>query len=343
MRKIFGMYPGNAVEWSGLALVCAAGMAADFTIRGFYHFHLRILPPWSYAVVASLGGICFFLGPMLFGQPQFSSRGVAIRTPSWKLLLYLRPFDRDLRGIVQLLIGATMGPVLYLTVLHWQWWVVCLTWLHVNFTDEQELQNAFGAIGHLIAFRQPGRRLDPIGGLRYRAETDWRQELTRLLGFANLVIIRPGESESIRWEIREVLRCVPFERIVFYLRFPGGRARRQRAYEAFRAQLREFLPVELPVRLGRARYLVIGQHGEPLLYAPSNHPRDLLRCVLSGDAAHERLRPVFAALGEEFEVKPLTFEEKIQNLMMWHSPATSAIVLVVVGLLTGAVVEVLFG
>lgn len=342
MRKVFGLYLGNAIEMAGLALVCAAGMAASFTIEGFLGFYLRISPLWTYGAVASLGGILFFLGPMLFGQPQFSSRGVAGMTPPSKLLLYLRPFDQDLRGILQLLIGAMMGPVLYLTVLHWNWWVVCLTWLHVNFTDEQELQNAFGAFGHLIAFRQPGRRLDPIGGLRYPAEGDWRKELTRLLEFASVVIIRPGESASIRWEIREVLRRVPPEHIVFHLRFPGGKARRQRAYESFRIQLQILLPVELPTCLGRARYLVIGRDWEPLLYAPGNHPRDLLRQVLSGDAARERLRPVFAALGEEFAVTPLTFKQKLHNVGLFHSPAMAAAVLTLAGLATNVVVKMLF-
>ncbi|MEW5925929.1 MAG: hypothetical protein AB1941_00445 [Gemmatimonadota bacterium] len=341
MRKLFGMSPGNAMEWSGLGLVCAAGTAASFTIHGFLGFYLRILPPWTYGFVASLGGVLFFLGPMLFGQPQLSSRGVAGLTSSSKLLLYLRPFDQDLRGVLQLLVGATMGPVLYLTVLQTHWWILSLILLHAKLTDEQELQYAFGAFGHLVAFRQPGRRSDPIGALRYRAEGDWRKELTRLLGFASVVIIQPGRSESIQWEIREALRRVPPKRIVFYLRFPGDEAQQQRAYEVFRIQMRALLPVELPVCQGRARYLVIGRDWEPLLYAPGNHPRDLLRYVLSGDPARERLRPVFAALGEEFAVEPLTFKQKLHNLVLWHSPAVTAAVLTLAALAIDVVLPVL--
>ena len=341
VRKIFGVYPGQVLEMSGVALVGVAGMAASLSIRGFFGFNLRILPLWSWAVAASIGGVLFFLGPMLFGMPQFSSRGAAGMTPSSKLLLYLRPFDHDQHGVLQLLVGAMMGPVLYVTVLCWQWWIVCLPWLGVKITDEQKLQRAFGAFGHLLAFRQPGRRLDPIGALRHRAEGDWKKELIDLLAVSSVVIIRPGETESIRWEISEVLRAVPLERIIFHLRFSGGTAKRQRAYEAFRAQLQAVMPVDLPERIGRARYLLITRDRGPYFFAPGNRPADLLRQVLSGDMARERLRPLFAALGEEFKVEPLTFQQKIDNLILLHSPVVSAAVFAVMGVLVGVLGKVL--
>lgn len=116
---------------------------------------------------------------------------------------------------------------------------------------------------------------------------------------ARLVIVRPGSSRSIRWEIRQVLKTVPPERILFYLRFRGWGKRKEREYEVFRRSVRVHLCAELPERLGDERYLAFDALGRPHLIREANRPTEMLQPIFarSGDAVTDRFRPVLRAVG----------------------------------------------
>ena len=254
--------------------VLAAAAALDLSKQGMFGFVLTGIPLWCFGVLASAGGIVFFLGPMLFGSDPAQSRSA---TKTGELLfLYLRPFQLDARSVVQLMVGASTGVVVYMGLLTGLWWPLTFVPLIININKEQNFQNVFTSFGRFITFGKPHEWLQPIGASRVYVQDDWRREVAHLMSVARLVIIRPGESVSIKWEIEQVGQLVPPERIVFYLQFRGWRKRKERAYQSFRHHLESRFPTNLPEQLGRARFLVFDHSWNPHFVEEANRPSQLI-------------------------------------------------------------------
>src|SRR5215207_1766087 len=108
---------------------------------------------------------------------------------------------------------------------------------------------------------------------------------------ARLVIVCPGTSDSIAWEVQQALDRVGPDRLLF--EFRGGRAKRQRRFDAFRRLASgSRVCASLPERLGDARYLVFAADGRPRLFGETNHPADLLKSFMWSDIGRDRLEPV---------------------------------------------------
>ncbi len=303
-------------------VVATGACVAD---RGLLGVHVEGVPTQAFEIAASIGGVVFFLSTMLSNTSWIDALPVA-EAASDKTLLYLRPFELDMNSLLQLSIGAAAGLVLHLSSRGDAYQcLLSIPLLCIRVSDEQNLQYSFGAYGRLVTFRQPGRRLQPVGALRLSANDDWKRDVARRMLDARLVIIRPGRSESMRWEAIQALRTVPPERLVFYLRFRGRKAQRQSAYDSFRQQLQAFVPVDLPVRLPMATYLVVDRAWTPHFFSVSNRPTDLVRQALSGDFDRERLRPLFAVLGQDGLREPLSLRERLSNTS-WASPLVSLII-----------------
>src|SRR5262249_43738287 len=141
-------------------------------------------------------------------------------------------------------------------------------------------------------------------------DSNWRQEVINYMTRARLVIVRPGKSEGIQWEINQLFNGVSNKRILFYLRFRGRKRSKEKAYEAFRSNLPSHIqilfPVELPKRLEKAPYLIFDSAWNPCFIPEANRPRDLIEQIFSrsGDLYTDRFRPVLDALGIEPYTQP---------------------------------------
>jgi hypothetical protein len=328
----------GAMQVGGLLLVVVA-VGACIASRGIIGAHPGGGPVRWFEVVASAGGILFFLSSMLFNTGWVQALPFA-EAASPRTLLYLRPFEVDVRAVLPLAVGASAGLVIHFAT-HGYLCFLAVLLLAVRVGDEQRLQYAFGPFGRLLTFRHPGKKLLPVGAMRLAAEADWQRDVTRRMQDARLVIVRPGESESMRWEVMQALRTVPPERLVFYLRFPGSRSRKRRAYDTFRAQLQAFVPARLSERLPSGTWVAMDRQWRPRVFTPSNRPADLVRQALSGDFERERIRPLLAALGDEFRREPLTLRERIRN-SAWDSPLVRVFVAIVFCAVLAVVTTVIF-
>lgn len=277
-----------------MLMVLAAAAGLDLTRVGIFGFRLTGIPLWCFGILATAGGILFFLGPMLFGSAPARSPAKT----SEALILYLRPFELDARSFLQLTVGASTGILVYMGLLKGLWWPLTFVPLIVNINKEQNFQAVFNSFGQFIAMGKPHEWLKPIGASRVYEQEDWTREVRYFMSQARVVIIRPGESKSIQWEIEQLRGLVPPERIVFYLKFRGWKKRNQRAYKAFRSHLQAHTPTKLPEQLGRARFLVFDHSWQPHFVEEANRPSQLIRQLFSraGDVTRDNLRPVLEAL-----------------------------------------------
>ncbi len=290
---------GSLLHGGGLLAMVSASTGMSLTRWGMFGVVLSGIPPWCFAGLAAAGGVLYFLGPMVYGS---SSVNAASRDePERMLFLYLRPFELDTRNILQLFVGASAGILVYSILLDRTGWPIALLPAVLNISKEQDFRDALAPLGNLVAFGRPGERLQPVGASRLHLEDGWQREITRYMARARLVIVRPGGSPSIRWEVGQVLRTVPPERILFYLRFRGWGKKKERDYEDFRSCVRAHLGVELPERLGRARCLVFDARGQPCFICEANRLSERVRQFLSrsGDVTTGGLRPVLQAVGIE--------------------------------------------
>jgi hypothetical protein len=235
------------------------------------------------------------------------------------LFLYLRPFELDARNVLQLCVGASAGILAYLSLLDGVWVPLSVLPTVLNISKEQGFRDALGPLGDFVAFGRPGERLQPVGASRLYLDDGWKEEITGYMARARLVIVRPGSSDSIRWEVGQVLKTVPPERILFYLRFRGWGKRKEREYEAFRACVRAHLGAELPGRLGRARYLVFDASGRPRFIHEANRPSELIRQVFSrsGSVVSDRFRPILQAFGLEPPLRPNNLVDNAMHVFLW--------------------------
>lgn len=300
---------GSVIHRVALVVVFVSVGAAYATHQGVFGWHLPGPPVWFYAVAASAGGVVFFLAAMLFGNEAVNGGPPPAGEDAKPLVLYLRPFDVDLR-VLQLLVGGLCGVFVWLATarlgaVSLVFWPLALLPLVANLAVEQRLHHELIPFGRLVAFGEPKRWLQPVGAWRFRVEQEWEREVLRCLSVARLVIVRPGTTHAIAWELREVLSCVPADRLLFVLRFRGGKAKRQSAWDEFRACVKESrLAVDLPENPGAARYLVIDADGTPRLLGARAYRDDVLRFFLRGEWSRDDLRPVLKILGIDLPPPP---------------------------------------
>ncbi len=107
-------------------------------------------------------------------------------------------------------------------------------------SEEEQLAQAVAPIGPLIGIGQPGESLPKPGAARiYPAH--WHESVEDLLRRVRLVILRPGTSEGVRWEVEHTFRMVDPAKVVLML----DRVK-AKDYEKIRTALAAACSVELP-------------------------------------------------------------------------------------------------
>ena len=324
---------GSALRACGFFMVLAGAAGADVARQGLLGFRITGVPLPVFAALAAAGGVLFFLAPMVYGS---GSVAPARTGPEKELFLYLRPFEIDARTLLQLAVGASTGFLVCLTLLEGIWWPIAFLPLAVNITREQALADALEPLGELVAIGRPSERLQPIGARRFYAGDDWRRQVKERLARARLVIVRPGKGRGIRWEMRQVLRSVPPERILFHL------PRRKDAYAAFRKRMRRMCRIELPERPGEGRWLAFDAAWTPRFVREASRPADRVRQVFSrsGSIGTDGLRPVLGALGIVLPPTPRSLLHDATKAMLWFWTFVAAGLALIAMLLGAALLAV---
>jgi hypothetical protein len=192
---------------------------------------------------------------------------------------------------------------------------------------EQELCMVLLDFGPLVTFKELGEPAADPGAARVSVPVgrDWHDEVREQMAKAQLVVIRVGDTDGLRWEAREAVAVVRPERLVFWV--PEGRDE----YEKFSREAEGWLSRQLP--LYKAERGAFGPHGGILYFKPDGTPRLrqfktvwLRQTFWNLFAATLKigLRPVYEQLGVEWR-KP-----RVQPMQVLYVLALVLLMLLVV-------------
>lgn len=110
-------------------------------------------------------------------------------------------------------------------------------------TSEECIVRFFDPIAPIIAIGKPGEGIATPGANRmYVSDDDWQIAVTRELERAQAVVLQPGTTPGVRWELAKIRECVEPYRVLICL---AGYWRSPQ-YEKLRKLVREELRVTLP-------------------------------------------------------------------------------------------------
>jgi hypothetical protein len=184
--------------------------AGQLIVLGLMSLLGVVIPSLEFpGVVSLLLGLVFVLGlflstfmayKILYRGKQYEARGKAApsEADTRQPVLYLRPFmlDEGSGGLIRRMIfGGGMWPVL--------------------FSVEEQLADAVASIGPLVAIGKPDEQLPTPGAVRhYFGDTTWQTVVQNWLSKARVIILRPGMSEGLWWELKEAVAAMPAESLL---------------------------------------------------------------------------------------------------------------------------------
>jgi len=276
-------------------LLIARWIPADLTRRlddlddRYPFLSLLFMVALVFFVMQSASSVFFKLG-YLGRQLKAVQHGSSLQGSHSPPVVYLRPFGADETNRIPF--RARMAVV----------------GANVLANIEEQLADVVRPIGPLVAVGVPSEELPTPGAARrYFDDSQWRSAVDELVRQARLVIIRPGLSEGLRWELDEVLSTTPPARVLIL-----AVDQRAREYSAFSAMLKDQFDVRLPDFKSVSRWRRVSGFFEfgpawEARFLPLKAPwlRDSKWTPMKARLNHA-LKPVFARLGVEWHPSPIS-------------------------------------
>jgi hypothetical protein len=122
-------------------------------------------------------------------------------------------------------------------------------------TTEEQLAVFARTIGPFVAVGRPGRLLSEEGpSMVYVADDEWKSAVARYWASAKVVVVQPGQSASMFWELSQATKHALRRKVLFCLaEFKAD----PNAYRDFRAQLSGLLSTEVPEERGDSLFLYL--------------------------------------------------------------------------------------
>ncbi|MBM3163129.1 MAG: hypothetical protein FJZ79_07400 [Chlorobi bacterium] len=121
-----------------------------------------------------------------------------------------------------------------------------------------QFNRLFREIGPFIAIGKPGEKIPGMGAARmYVSDDRWQSVVGGFFRKARLVVVQPGTTPGLQWEIQEIKQAVSPEKILFIL------PEKEADYHAFRSWIDRVLPVSMPEKMPSARFLALDSQWKP--------------------------------------------------------------------------------
>jgi hypothetical protein len=176
-----------------------------------------------------------------------------------------------------------------------------VTYYRQGETLEELLMAVFRKVGPFVAIGRPNEKLPPLGAARFQIPgEDWKQTATELMDRAGLIVLRPGETDGVLWEVRAIMERLkstgPRKLLITLVpELEAGRkssrkgniAERMRRYERFRELTKSLFPCPLPPIGEKALFIGFEADWSPVVlntkrswYSFGSNPRAVLREAL---------------------------------------------------------------
>ncbi|MFI5460934.1 MAG: hypothetical protein ACHRXM_36460 [Isosphaerales bacterium] len=144
-------------------------------------------------------------------------------------------------------------------------------------TYEQNLVHALRPLGPVVAIGKPGEWLPTLGAARMYVDDDhWQQTVTDLMTQAGVVLFRGGQSEGLKWELKEAVRCVPPQRLVIFWPYTNLDRRyghtREELYAYFRDELNDIFIHKFPEHIHESWFIYFHSDWTAHLVKPAAKP-----------------------------------------------------------------------
>ena len=165
-------------------------------------------------------------------------------------------------------------PVIYLRSFHEDGtrspdptWLVGFTFI-TKPTYEEQISGYFRKIGPFITLSGSGYGPPEVGAARLMTkEENWRQTFDDLIRRCSLIVFRAGDSESLLWELNQLVARIDSRKVIIYLQIgeEDDTGVQQARYNKFRRVTASVFPRPLPEQRKKNLYLTFGQNWEPIL------------------------------------------------------------------------------
>jgi hypothetical protein len=157
-------------------------------------------------------------------------------------------------------------------------------------TFEHHIVNDLHRLGPTISIGEPGQRLQPLGAAReYLTGDDWKQAVGRLIDQAGLIVVIVGSSESLVWELQEVMARGGKARLVILAPTAPSPIQVARRWAAFVAATSRLFGNALPRVLPEGRLLALIFAGEDVVMVTSRARKRSRSFVLAQSLPEYRL------------------------------------------------------
>jgi hypothetical protein len=129
--------------------------------------------------------------------------------------------------------------------------------------SEEQLAGYMRKLGPFVAIGKPGERLALGGASRAYVDNEhWQETVLTLIKEAQIVVLQPGDSSNVWWEVKETFKGTSGENVLFSLLNCEGK---QWRYDQFRVQFETEIDARLPRALGENSFLYFSREGPRLL------------------------------------------------------------------------------
>lgn len=143
---------------------------------------------------------------------------------------------------------------------------------------EEKIAKAVRSLGPFVCVGRPNERTPELGAARmYLDDETWKEEVTKLIKKASLVLLHIGEGKGILWEFQLVLNVVKPQRLILCVApsFIQDQLKstcnqpEYGSYESFYKMTSELFPVPLPKEVRNALFICFDNKWNPTLIEPA--------------------------------------------------------------------------
>jgi hypothetical protein len=161
-------------------------------------FHLQLpLDQLGYLVMVAIALAGFGVQTLRYGKQLVAKDANAVRAEDPRApVLYLRPFAID--SIFSRSLGSLSSPT--------------------RTSQEEDLVEALGDFGPVVAIGRPGENLPTLGAARMYVDDDhWKDRVSDLLAEASIIVLVTGDSPGLLWEVAQTIELEKPSTLILFI------------------------------------------------------------------------------------------------------------------------------